>query len=60
MLTIAAYQHATIDDLFDNAAKHDEDPSFLILDEPGDPYSLGSIMRTADTTGIYGIIIPRW
>ena len=32
VLAVAAYQYATIDDLFDNAAKHDEDPFFLIRD----------------------------
>ena len=59
MLAVAAYQYATIDDLFKNAAKHDEDPFFLILDELEDPHNLGSIMRTADAAGVHGIIIPR-
>ena len=59
VLAVAAYQYATIDDLFDNAAKHDEDPFFLILDELEDPHNLGSIMRTADAAGVHGIIIPR-
>lgn len=59
VLAVAAYQYATIDDLFDNAAKHDEDPFFLVLDELEDPHNLGSIMRTADATGVHGIIIPR-
>ena len=58
-LAVAAYQYATIDDLFDNAAKHDEDPVFLILDELEDPHNLGSIIRTADAAGVHGIIIPR-
>ena len=59
VLAVAAYQYAAIDDLFDNAAKHDEDPFFLILDELEDPHNLGSIMRTADAAGVHGIIIPR-
>ena len=59
VLAVAAYQYATIDDLFKNAAKHDEDPFFLILDELEDPHNLGSIMRTADAAGVHGIIIPR-
>ena len=41
VLAVAAYQYAAIDDLFDNAAKHDEDPFFLILDELEDPHNLG-------------------
>ena len=59
VLAVAAYQYATIDDLFDNAAKHDEDPFFLILDELEDPHNLGSILRTAEATGVHGVIIPK-
>lgn len=58
-LAVAAYQYATIDDLFANAAKHNADPFFLILDELEDPHNLGSIIRTADAAGVHGIIIPR-
>ena len=58
-LAVAAYHYATIDDLFENAAKHDEDPFFLILDELEHPHNLGSIIRTAGAAGVHGIIIPR-
>ncbi len=56
---VAAYQYAELDDLFALAAKRNEDPFFLILDELEDPHNLGSIMRTADATGAHGIIIPK-
>ncbi|MEY8441761.1 23S rRNA (guanosine(2251)-2'-O)-methyltransferase RlmB [Lactobacillaceae bacterium 24-114] len=59
VLAVAAYRYATIDDLFENAKKHDEEPFFLMLDELEDPHNLGSIMRTADAAGVHGIIIPR-
>lgn len=58
-LAVAAYKYATIDDLFANAAQHDEAPFFLILDELADPHNLGSILRTADAAGVHGIIIPK-
>ena len=58
-LAVAAYKYATIDDLFDNAARHYEAPFFLILDELADPHNLGSILRTADAAGVHGIIIPK-
>ena len=58
-LAVAAYKYATIDDLFDNAARHDEAPFFLILDELADPHNLGSILRTADAAGVHCIIIPK-
>ncbi|UNL85116.1 23S rRNA (guanosine(2251)-2'-O)-methyltransferase RlmB [Priestia koreensis] len=56
---VAAYQYADIEDLFELAAKRDEMPFFLILDEIEDPHNLGSIMRTADAIGAHGIIIPK-
>ncbi len=59
VLAVAAYHYATIDDLFDNAAKTDQPPLFLILDDINDPHNLGSIMRTADAVGAHGIIIPK-
>ena len=56
---VAAYQYAEIDDLFANAEKKGEEPFFLILDELEDPHNLGSILRTADASGVHGIIIPK-
>ncbi|ONK23414.1 23S rRNA (guanosine(2251)-2'-O)-methyltransferase RlmB [Siminovitchia sp. FSL H7-0308] len=56
---VAAYQYAEIDDLFKRAEEKGEDPFFLILDELEDPHNLGSILRTADATGVHGIIIPK-
>ena len=58
-LAVAAYKYATIDDLFANAAAHDEAPFFLILDELADPHNLGSILRTADAAGVHGLISPK-
>ncbi|GLB47179.1 23S rRNA (guanosine(2251)-2'-O)-methyltransferase RlmB [Philodulcilactobacillus myokoensis] len=59
IISIAPFKYATIDDLFDNAKKHQEDPFFVILDNIEDPHNLGSIMRTADAAGAHGIIIPK-
>ena len=57
--SVAAYRYAEIDELFELAAKRNEDPFFLILDELEDPHNLGSILRTADATGVHGVIIPK-
>ena len=56
---VAAYNYASLDDLFEAAASKNEDPFFLILDELEDPHNLGSIMRTADAIGVHGLIIPK-
>ena len=56
---VAPYQYASLDDLFANAEAKNEEPFFVILDELEDPHNLGSILRTADATGVHGIIIPK-
>ncbi|UJF15759.1 23S rRNA (guanosine(2251)-2'-O)-methyltransferase RlmB [Jeotgalibaca sp. MA1X17-3] len=59
MVATAAYQYATLNDLFEVAKEKGEDPFFLILDGIEDPHNLGSILRTADASGCHGIIIPK-
>ncbi len=56
---VAAYQYAEIDDIFKLAESRKEDPFILLLDELEDPHNLGSILRTADASGVHGIIIPK-
>lgn len=56
---VAAYQYASLDDLFDKANEKNEVPFFIILDGLEDPHNLGSIMRTVNATGAHGIIIPK-
>ena len=57
--SVAAYRYAELDDLFAVAAERGEDPLIFILDELEDPHNLGSILRTADASGVHGVIIPR-
>lgn len=59
MLATAAFQYATLDDLFEVAKEKGEDPFFVILDGIEDPHNLGSILRTADASGVHGVIIPK-
>lgn len=56
---VASYQYGTLDQIFEQAEKKNEPPFFIILDELEDPHNLGSILRTADATGVHGIIIPK-
>ena len=57
--SIAAYEYADLEDVFKKAEEKGEDPFILILDGVEDPHNLGSILRTADATGVHGIIIPK-
>lgn len=56
---VAAYQYASLEDLFHIAEERNEAPFFIILDELEDPHNLGSILRTADAAGVHGVIIPK-
>jgi 23S rRNA (guanosine2251-2'-O)-methyltransferase len=56
---VAAYEYAEVSDILAAAKQKGEDPFILILDEIEDPHNLGSILRTADCTGVHGVIIPK-
>ena len=55
----APYAYVEVDDLLKNAEGKGEAPFLLILDEIEDPHNLGSILRTADCTGVHGVILPK-
>ena len=57
--SIAAYEYADLEDVFKKSEEKGEDPFIVILDGVEDPHNLGSILRTADATGVHGIIIPK-
>ena len=57
--SIAAYEYADLEDVFKKAEEKGEDPFIVILDGVEDPHNLGSILRTADATGVHGIIISK-
>lgn len=59
VLSVAAFEYANLEDLFELAEKKEEPPFFIILDGLEDPFNLGSILRTADATGVHGIILPK-
>lgn len=56
---VAAYDYVEVDDILARAREKQEEPFILILDEIEDPHNLGSILRTADCTGVHGVIIPK-
>ena len=56
---VPPFNYCEIEDILDLAKEKDEDPFILILDGIEDPHNLGSIIRTAETAGVHGIIIPK-
>ena len=56
---VPPFEYCEIEDILDKAKEMNEDPFVLILDGIEDPHNLGSIIRTAETAGVHGIIIPK-
>lgn len=56
---VPPFEYCDIYDIIELAKKREEDPFILILDGIEDPHNLGSIIRTAETAGVHGIIIPK-
>lgn len=57
VVLISPYRYLTLSELISQTKR--EDPFFLILDSLEDPHNLGSILRTANATGVDGVIIPK-
>jgi 23S rRNA (guanosine2251-2'-O)-methyltransferase len=55
----AAVAYAEVDDLLARATERGEAPLIVLLDEVEDPHNLGSVLRTADCTGVHGVIVPK-
>ena len=56
---VPPFNYCEVEDILDLAKSKNEDPFVLILDGIEDPHNLGSIIRTAETAGVHGIIIPK-
>jgi len=56
---VPPFEYVEISDILDLAKEKNEDPFVLILDGIEDPHNLGSIIRTVETAGVHGIIIPK-
>ena len=56
ILAITPYEYLSLAELM---AQSKENPFYLLLDNLEDPHNFGSILRTADASGVDGIIIPK-
>lgn len=56
---VPPYDYCEVEDILQTAEERKEKPFIIILDGIEDPHNLGSIIRTAETTGVHGIIIPK-
>ena len=56
---VPPFNYCDVDDILNEAKLRNEKSFILILDGIEDPHNLGSIIRTAETAGVHGIIIPK-
>ena len=59
VLAVSSFEYADLDQLLDNFDQENKDAFLLMLDSIEDPHNLGSILRSADATGVDAIIIPK-
>lgn len=57
--TVACAEYVTVEDILEVSAKKGTSPFIIICDEIEDPHNLGAIIRTAETAGADGVIIPK-
>lgn len=56
---VPPFDYCEVEDILNEAKSKNEKPFIMILDGIEDPHNLGSIIRTAETAGVHGIIIPK-
>jgi len=58
-LEATPYPYVDLDAILRRPAQRGEVPLLLLLDCLQDPQNFGSLLRTAEATGVHGVIIPR-
>ena len=56
---IPPFNYCDVEDILDYAKEKKEDPFVIILDGIEDAHNMGAIIRTAETAGCHGVIIPK-
>ncbi len=55
----AAHEYVSVADLLEVARARGEQPFLLLCDGLTDPHNLGAVIRSAETAGAHGVIIPK-
>lgn len=56
---VGSKKYVEVSDILKHAKDRNEVPFVLILDEIQDPQNLGALIRTAECTGMHGVVIPK-
>ncbi len=57
--SVAEQNYVSIDEIIEHAEALGEKPFVVICDGVEDPHNLGAIIRSAECSGVHGIIIPK-
>ena len=57
--SVSQCEYVDIDDILQIAKSRNEAPFILVADEVEDPHNLGAMIRSAEATGVHGVIISR-
>ncbi|MDY3846385.1 MAG: 23S rRNA (guanosine(2251)-2'-O)-methyltransferase RlmB [Eubacteriales bacterium] len=55
----AERNYSSLDDIFAYAEEKGESPFIVICDGVEDPHNLGAVIRSAECSGVHGVIIPK-
>lgn len=56
---VSAFRYSSLDAILASSRQRGEPPFLLILDCVQDPQNLGTLLRTAEATGVHGVILPE-
>ncbi len=56
---VPPFEYVSVEEILEEAKEKKEDPFLILLDGIEDVHNLGSIIRTAETAGVHGIVIPK-
>ena len=51
--------YAEPEEILEYAHRRNEPPCVVLLDQVQDPHNLGAVLRTAEASGVHGIVIPQ-
>ena len=55
---VSGYTYSDVVEILELASQRNEPPFILLLDSLNDPQNFGTLLRTAESVGVHGVIIP--